>query len=202
VIEAIGKLKDSRQTTLPDIALLAAGGQRPAYVTEVLNPLIDQYGLHNNVFFTDFIDADAFGPFIQLADVCVCPHIKTELTDTTFPNKVYLYSYFQKAVLASNCDPLKRYVDKTGAGISFASEDPDDCAEKLKSLITNSEQRFAYGQDGHQAVTALYNWGQEKIKLLELYNELCPPTLKPATQGTKSSSRPSPAATQSHSELV
>ncbi|MCA9842193.1 MAG: glycosyltransferase [Cyanobacteria bacterium HKST-UBA03] len=191
VIEAMGLIKAQLAPKPFTMALLAAGGQRPAYVNDVLKPLIEQYNLQSDVLFTDFLDAEAFGPFIQLADVCVCPHIKTELTDTTFPNKVYLYGYYQKPLLASDCAPLKRYVEETHAGLCFASEDPKDCAVQLLKLYTDEALRFSMAQDGHQAVTAQYNWGQEKIKLLSLYSELCPQTPRPS----RSTSQPAEAPT-------
>ena len=54
-----------------------------------------------------------------MADICIIPHEKCELTNTTVPNKLFEYFCYGKHVIVSDAAPLKRIINETNSGIVF-----------------------------------------------------------------------------------
>jgi len=50
--------------------------------------------------------------------------------------------------------------------------DPKAIAQAIEHLLTHPEEARQMGENGRRAVVEKYNWGQEKEKLLNLYEEL------------------------------
>ena len=158
--------------TIPNLLFVAVGSLREKYLHESLKPIIDAHQLQDYVYFTGFRDEAAFAPYIQCADIGLCPHLKTTLTDTTFPNKVFLYSLFEKPVVVSSCIPLERYIQETDSGLVYEADSPSDLARTLETLYHSPEKRRDYGEKGRRWVMERYCWDQEKAILLETYQSL------------------------------
>lgn len=103
------------------------------------------------------------------ADIALIPHLKSDHTDSTVPHKIFQYMYAGIPVISSDCTPLKRILDKTGAGITFPSGDAVQLAGILSGLQTNTMKEM--GQNGKEWVRKKYNWGEDQIKLLNLYTQ-------------------------------
>jgi len=69
-----------------------------------------------------------------MADVAIIPHLKSEQTDNSSPNKLYEYMYLMKPIVASNCNSVKRIVEEGQSGIIYQHESPRDLADKLTSM--------------------------------------------------------------------
>ncbi len=109
--------------------------------------------------------------YINMADICLVPHIKTAHTDNTIPHKLFHYMYMAKPVLVSNCDPLKRIVEDTKCGKVFTSQDSDDFAIKICDFAKlNNLSHF--GKNGHESVNEKYNWFTAEKELLKLYERI------------------------------
>ena len=167
VIEAMGQLKDD----MPDLKLVAAGPVRENYGLE-LKALMDRHGLSERVEFTGWLDETEFVSYIEAADVCLCPHMVTDHTETTFPNKVYLYNLLKKPVLASSCKPLERYVADTQGGLTFESGNAGDLAAKIKKLYRDADLRASLGENGRQAVLDRYHWQHHAGRVVSVYRDL------------------------------
>ncbi len=167
VIEAMAELKDE----IPELRFIAAGGYREDYL-ESLKKLIEHYGLEDRIEFTGWLDETDFVTYIEASDICLCPHLSTEHTDTTFPNKVYLYNLFARPVVVSDCVPLKRYIGESGGGLVFDSGNAHDLAEKIRILYDDPNLRKTLGRQGQDAVKSRFNWKATSNRLIALYNDL------------------------------
>ncbi len=167
VLEAMHLLKDK----IPNLRFIAAGGYREPY-REKLEALIKKYDLADQVDFTGWLDEIEFVSYIEAASICLCPHVATDHTNATFPNKVYLYNLFSKPVLASSCVPLERYIDDSGGGLCFESENAQALAHRIQELHDNTELRKTLGRRGRKAVVARYCWKHTSAQLIDMYADL------------------------------
>ena len=133
---------------------------------------MDRHGLSERVEFTGWLDETEFVSYIEAADVCLCPHMVTDHTETTFPNKVYLYNLLKKPVLASSCKPLERYVADTQGGLTFESGNAGDLAAKIKKLYRDADLRASLGENGRQAVLDRYHWQHHAGRVVSVYRDL------------------------------
>jgi len=167
VLEAMGALKGE----IPELRFVAAGPVRDAY-GETLKAIIDRYGLADRVDFTGWLDETQFVSYIEAADVCLCPHLVTDHTESTFPNKVYLYNLLKKPVIASSCKPLERYIADSGGGITFESGNAADLADKIRILYNNATLRKTLGDNGRRAVLDRYHWRHSAGRVVDVYRSL------------------------------
>ncbi len=108
---------------------------------------------------------------INLADIGIVPHVRTEHWQTTMPNKLYDYMAFRKPVLVSDCRPMKRVVETYQCGLVFRSQDAEDLAEKVL-MLRDPELRAQMGANGRRAVEEQYNWGVDGKRLVEVVEAL------------------------------
>ena len=167
VLHAMAILRDE----IPELAFVGAGGVREHYMAE-LAPLIEDAGLKDRVHFTGWLDETEFISYIDAADICLCPHLMSDQTNATFPNKVYLYHLCKKPIIVSNAIPLHRYVDETRGGAVFESGNAQDLAEAIRVLYRNAPLRRELATNGQQAVLAKHNWRETSRQLVELYSGL------------------------------
>jgi glycosyltransferase involved in cell wall biosynthesis len=124
-------------------------------------------GLHleDAVNFTGRVEWSRIADFIRRSTICLIPHLRSEHTDTTLPNKLFDYMAFSKPVVASDCAPLKRIIEQEQCGDVFHSGDVDDLVATLRRTATNSSLA-EMGKNGRAAVESQYNWNLDKTRFL------------------------------------
>ena len=101
------------------------------------------------------------------------PHRKHAHTDATIPHKLFQYMLASRPVIVSNCRPLARIIEETGAGLVFESGNVSELAGRIAELVNNPGLREEMGSRGRAAAAAKYNWETEGYKLVALYDKLC-----------------------------
>ncbi|NOR87496.1 MAG: glycosyltransferase [Bacteroidales bacterium] len=109
---------------------------------------------------------------IVSAQVLIIPHLRSEHTDATIPNKLFQYMYAQKPLLVSNCTPLKRIVEKENAGIVYEDRNADDLAVKIQDIYQDYEKYLASSIKNKLTVEERYHWGVEAGKLNLFYENI------------------------------
>jgi glycosyltransferase involved in cell wall biosynthesis len=87
-----------------------------SYKNELVR-LVNQLSLSDRVIFQGYQPFRKVMEMLLESDFAVIPHLKTEHTDSTIPHKLFQYMYAGKPVIASDCLPIKRIIEETGAGI-------------------------------------------------------------------------------------
>jgi glycosyltransferase involved in cell wall biosynthesis len=167
VFEALALLKD----TIPNLKFVAAGAVREGYAQQ-LKAMATRLQIAHLVDWTGWLDEAAFGSYINSADICLCPHVANDHTHATFPNKVYLYHWYAKPVISSDCRPLARYMDSTQGGLTFASGNAQALAGHIMHLYQHPDLRKQLGENGHQAVWHHHNWQRHAERLCQVYADL------------------------------
>jgi glycosyltransferase involved in cell wall biosynthesis len=139
-----------------------------------INHLIEitkQLDLEERVIFFGWKNLHEISELLSKSDIALIPHLKSEQTDNSSPNKLFQYMYFGKPILASNCSSIQRILAETQTGISYQNDSANDFADKLESLILMNDFS-GYAERGIEAVRQKYNWEKTAESLINMYNQL------------------------------
>jgi len=136
----------------------------------VLAALVKKHSLQDQVIFKGYQSFQVVMEMMSQADYTLIPHLKTEHTDSTIPHKLFQYMFAQKPVIASDCEPIKRILEETGAGLIYPSDQPEQLAVLLKSIV--SVNPVEMGVNGRKWVESKYNWQYDAKRLEMVYTGL------------------------------
>ena len=122
-----------------------------------LSGIAKEVGVEKSVSLEGWREFSAVPGLIGGSSICVIPHLKSEHTDTTIPNKIFDYMAMGKPIVVSDCEPLQRLVREEQCGVVFRSGDGWDLSRKIIQLLEDKD-RDAYGRNGKRAVELKYNW--------------------------------------------
>ena len=137
---------------------------------EELIKLVEKLNLKEQVIFHGYQPFRKVMEMLSESDFALIPHLKTGHTDSTIPHKLFQYMYAQKPVIASDCLPIKRIIEETGAGIIYNSGDINALSAVLNRLDTLNYAEMAH--KGKQAVIQKYNWNHDSEILVQMYKRL------------------------------
>jgi glycosyltransferase involved in cell wall biosynthesis len=109
---------------------------------------------------------------IETAHVCLVPHERNPHTDATIPHKLFQYMLAGKPVVVSDCAPLRRVVEETGAGVVFRSGDAQHLADRVNHLLGDAALRVACGSRAADASRGPYSWDRDAETIIGLFGEL------------------------------
>jgi glycosyltransferase involved in cell wall biosynthesis len=158
IIKAIGKSHNKKLI----FWILGEGSYK-----EELETLVKALALEKQVIFQGYKSFSVVMQMLSEADFAVIPHLKNEHTDSTIPHKLFQYMFLRKPVIASNCTPIKRILEKTGSGIVYPFDQVDQLAKIFDNL--NNFDMVKMGQNGEMAVRNLYNWENDSKILAAIY---------------------------------
>ena len=124
----------------------------------VLKDQVRSLNLQNNVEFFGMVAKEKTDDLMKKADLGLIPHIRSEQSDNSSPNKLFDYMAAGLPVLASNCSSVKRVIDETNTGMTYVFDSPSDFASVLKTLYNDHEKRVIFASNGKKAVAEKYNW--------------------------------------------
>lgn len=152
----------------PNISLIIVGGGN--YVG-TLEKQVKELLLEGSIKFLGWMSQNDLFAEMMKATIALIPHMRSEHTNNTIPNKIFQHMYAQIPTLSTNCDPLKRIIEKEGVGLVYEHNSPKDFAEKLQVLITDNADN-KYGVNGKQAVIEKYNWEAQRSILEKFYAKI------------------------------
>lgn len=88
------------------------------------------------------------------------------------PNKMFEYMSAGLPVIASHFPLWKEIIEGNNCGICVDPLNVIEIANAISWIMDNPEQAKQMGDNGRKAVEEKYNWGQERNKLLRIYEEL------------------------------
>src|SRR3972149_2248964 len=84
-----------------------------------LKGLVKILNLEKSVDLKGWVNFSEVPKIIKESTICLIPHLRSEHTDTTIPNKIFDYMAMGKPVVASDCEPLKRIIQEEKCGFVF-----------------------------------------------------------------------------------
>ena len=164
VIEGLSLLSEKDAI---DLIIVGDGSYLPA-----IQELCSLRKLSSVVAFTGNLSRTESQDQLLRSDIALIPHLRSEQTDNSSPNKLYEYMAAGIPVLASNCISVKRIIDETGCGLTYDFDSPENFASKIKLILNNRTSLKIFSDNGIAAIRNRYNWGRSSISLHDLYSVL------------------------------
>jgi len=139
---------------------------------DYLRRLTKELVLNDQIDFIGWLSYDKLPGEIVSSEICIVPHIKNNHTDNTIPHKIFQYMYFEKPVIVTNCNPLKRIVEKYKCGLVYESGNHEALSDCIMLLLENEKLREEMGRRGKLAITEDLNWNIAEQNLHKLYNQM------------------------------
>jgi glycosyltransferase involved in cell wall biosynthesis len=164
LLDATAYLKNK----IPDIKIILVGDGKIALS---LKEKVHSLELDNYVEFEGWQPMYYMRSYIENADICIIPHIRTPQTDNSSPNKLFQYMYYKKPVVASNCISIEKIINSENCGLIFKDRDSIDLSKQVIELYNSPELRQKMGENGFWAVNKKYNWDATVEPLLNIYQD-------------------------------
>ncbi len=159
----------------------------PEIIKEYPNVVLDIYGngrylnalqklslrlkVNGNVFFHGSYEQNEAINIISKADITLIPHLKSEQTDNSSPNKLYQYLLLGKFVIASNCESISRIIHESECGMIYNHDSPHDFAIKTLTSIAQKKYQLTCTK-GMNLIQKKYNWDVSVKTLLNIYRQI------------------------------
>lgn len=146
-------------------------GSGSKQVIQHLKAIVKEEGIENYVSFLGYHPFSQVWGLMKNSDVNIIPHTSNTHTDNTIPHKLYQIMMSGKALLVSDCAPLKRVVSTLNSGFIFKADDASSFGEKLLEINAKPEDVKRRSENGYNAtVLGEHNWETEVNKLINIYN--------------------------------
>ncbi len=123
---------------------------------------------HNNVRFTGGFDSNMLYGLIKEADIGIVPHLKSDLTDYTLPNKLFDYMACALPVISSDLEPVKRIIQEEDCGRVYDSGDAESLKNIILDVIKDKNCLTEMGNNGLNAVKNKYSWTNESKVIIDV----------------------------------
>lgn len=118
------------------------------------------------------IDRQAIRKLLFNASAGLAIYLKTMNNFRALPTKIFEFMAAGIPIIASDLPLLKKLVEEQGCGICVPAYQPEAIAEAMNYIIENPGKAKAMGEKGRKVFLEKYNFGTEKKKLLDLYQQL------------------------------
>ncbi len=136
-----------------------------------LRELIQKLHLTDYVTFYGWKNMNEIADLLSQSHIALIPHLKSEQTDCSSPNKIYQYAYANKAIVCSNCNSLERLIGEWKNGIVYQHDSPEDFSNKVLNLISSGKYK-QIGMNGKKNIINRYNWNISVLPLIQAYNNM------------------------------
>jgi glycosyltransferase involved in cell wall biosynthesis len=163
VIEAMPRIIKE----IPQVHLVIIGtGVRKS----ILERLVNKKRVGEYVTLKGWIEFRYVPQYLRVAKAGIIPHLSTEHTNTTIPNKIFDYMAHGLPVIASDVAPMKTIIEEEKCGVTFEANNLDDFVNAVVRVYHDRENNF--GKNGKDAVYKRYNWKEDSAVLLKVFDDL------------------------------
>lgn len=126
--------------------------------------------IRERIYYLPWIDVSELPAYLSLADICLAPFHKNPQHESGVANKIFDYMLGKKPVIASDCLPQKRLIEKYNCGLVYS--DNEEMKAAIRRLSTDEKLRGEMGERGYNAIINSHNTDIIRDKLLLLYSGL------------------------------
>ncbi|MFZ4400523.1 MAG: glycosyltransferase family 4 protein [Bacteroidales bacterium] len=134
-----------------------------------LKNLVQSLNLENTIIFEGWVSPSYIKSYMNICDIGIIPHLRSEQTDNSSPNKLFQYMYFGMPIISSNCKSIEKIIKQEECGLIYEDTNSKDLADKVLFYFQNRDLMNLTGEKGHNAVLNKYNWEATHFGLLEIY---------------------------------
>ena len=167
IIEAIKIAKK----TIPDITLIFVGRYSPEDLKQKLQNFIDSNNLKNNVQLFPFVNYKEVSNFYNSSKVGLITWLPKKALTIKMPIKIFEYMAFGLPIIGSDFGHIKNYIERDNCGVTVNSNNPNEIAETMASLLTNRQKYNEFSENGRKVTLQKYKWELELNRLIGFYNK-------------------------------
>jgi len=124
--------------------------------------------LNDRVKYIPWIDLSELPAYLDISDICLAPFHKNPQHESGVANKIFDYMLGKKPIIASDCRPQKRLIEKYNCGIIYS--DPGELKAAIIKLSADEQLRSEMGENGYRAIITEFNSSMTKENLLKIYS--------------------------------
>jgi len=132
----------------------------------------DDPALKDRLVFFPWKDISELKSYVSASLACLSPIVKNDQHESGIANKVFQYMLLERPIIVSDCAPQQQIVEAEDCGLVFRSEDAEDLADKMSTLIQDRTRAEQMGQNGKEAVRLRYNLQKQGQALFALYQNI------------------------------
>lgn len=156
------------------VSLYLVGPVSPPALEKELREMISFYGLQASVRLTGRVTPKEVFSYYARSDIGLALLHPVENNLKSLVTKLFEYMAAGLPIVASNFPRWEALLAETGSGVTVCPFDPQLIVFQIGYLIDNPTLRVTMGEKGREAIERKYNWQNEEIKLLALYEKLTP----------------------------
>lgn len=124
--------------------------------------------LRNRIIYLPWINLSELPSYLEISDVCIAPFLKNPQHESGVANKIFDYMLGKKPVIATDCLPQQKLIEKYECGIIYRNEAEFKTA--VLKLTADTKLAAEMGNNGYLAVLKEFNTGKIKERLLAFYD--------------------------------
>ena len=124
------------------------------------------------ITFTGRISHDEVQDYYSLIDIAPLPRKGHRVCELVSPLKPFEAMASGKVVITSNVQALAEIIEHGQTGLVFEKDNSMDLAEKLESVISNSELRVTLGANARDWVVENHSWEIVSRRVVDLYQQI------------------------------
>ena len=133
---------------------------------------IKKQNVHENFEFLPYTDYLNIHSYLTNSRIGIVPLPQYKKFMKNIPLKLFEFMGFGMPVVLSDLPPSRQFIDGKDCAIAVRPDNYDEYAEAIKLLLNNPVRAMEMGRNGKKLVFDLYNWRNEEVKLLGLYDTL------------------------------
>jgi len=153
---------------IPDLAIIVVG---TGSILPELQYMTKRFAIDDIVAFEGWQKQSILGSYMPATQIVVIPHLKSDQTDNSSPNKLFIAMAFGKPVIATNCRSLERIITEAECGLIYPSGDSQALAWRILELYQNAAQRQRLGYNAKLSVSNKYSWSRAVTGVIEVYRQ-------------------------------
>ena len=126
--------------------------------------------LKERINYIPWIDISKLPSYLDFSDICLAPFLRNPQHDSGVANKIFDYMCGKRPVIASDCLPQQKLIEKYKCGIIY--RDQKEFSESLIRLLNDKDLLTEMGENGYRAIISEFNLEKKKTDLINLYKGL------------------------------
>jgi len=168
MVEAFERVARAR----PEARLLLVGPFFPPSLEQEMRADIARRGLTHAVTITGPVPFTQVGDYLRQASVGWWAAQPVAKYEKNIPTKIFEYMAYGCAVVSSDLQPVRPFIQPGRNGYLARPDDPAAHAQAILELLDHPEKARAMGQLGQEWVSARYNWDEMEKRLLAFYAQV------------------------------
>ena len=133
---------------------------------------INKLNFKDNIHLVDPMPEENIFEFASKMDIGLAAEIPYCLhKDICMANKIFTYLLSGICILASDTSAQTQFIEQNkGIGLNYINNDPKDLAEKINSLLNNTNLMNEFKMNAYELAKNKMNWETESKKIINLVN--------------------------------